>query len=569
MEILRVDRVDHHGIVAGTIKDLGLIQMIDDMLGRHPEEKISAGEAVAGMIINGLGFTDRPMTLTPQFFENCPVELLFREGVSARDFNRFKLGRTLDNIFEHGCDVFFSQLAEFSCKQEGIDTRFCHLDTTSFSFNGQYSEEKDEKNSAILSTEEVLKQECQDTSSFNEILTDVPQAIKITHGYSKDHRPDLKQVVLELIVSQDSGVPFLSKAWDGNTSDNEIFTQRTNALIEAFKKSETPKFLIADSKLYGKSNSENLNKLSFITRIPDTISEVNNLIQDAISDKERWSVHSEKRKYQEFEITHYGIKQRWIVVFSSPAENRAKENMGNKVAKEKELLEKELFHIQAERFSCESDARKALDAKSKKWKYHLLGDVEVQEHRKYSHKGRPKPGETPDQILYQIVCTFKENSEEITKKKENNSCYVLGTNVPKDTLSAKEIIDNYSEQQSVERGFRFLKDPVFFTSAFFIKKTSRIQAMLVIMTLALMVYAIAERRLRNFLTTNDKTIPNQIEKEIQNPTLRWIFQLLDGISRVKVKINDQIIYSWTGLTELRLRILSFFCQKIMVIYKTL
>ena len=68
-----------------------------------------------------------------------------------------------------------------------------HLDTTRFALTGAYVPDTDE------------------------------QAIVITHGYSKDHPPDLKQAVLEFMVSQDGGVPFVSKSWDGNTSDTKIF----------------------------------------------------------------------------------------------------------------------------------------------------------------------------------------------------------------------------------------------------------------------------------------------------------------------------------------------------------
>ena len=89
----------------------------------------------------------------------------------------------------------------------------------------------------------------------------------MTYGYSKDRRPDLKQVVLEMIVSQDHGIPFLSKVWDGNTSDDEIFQHRTKALVEAFKNAETKKFLIADSKLYSEKNAFHLKDISFITRV--------------------------------------------------------------------------------------------------------------------------------------------------------------------------------------------------------------------------------------------------------------------------------------------------------------
>jgi transposase len=93
VDIVTVERLDHLGIVAGVIKDLGLIEMINARLGLDDQEEITTGEAMAGMILNGLGFSDRPMSLTPQFFANKPVGLLFRDGVSAEHFNRFKLGR--------------------------------------------------------------------------------------------------------------------------------------------------------------------------------------------------------------------------------------------------------------------------------------------------------------------------------------------------------------------------------------------------------------------------------------------------------------------------------------------
>src|SRR5215471_11902337 len=160
MEAVRVERLDHLGLIAHMIKDLGLISMIDARIVPDAQEEITPGEAVAGMILTGLGFANRPLSLTPQFFANKPLDLLFRDGVHA-----------------YGCDLLFSELAFAVCVQEGIAQRFHHLDTTSFALSGAYVPESDE------------------------------QAITITHGYSKDYRPDLKQAVLELMVSQDGGVP--------------------------------------------------------------------------------------------------------------------------------------------------------------------------------------------------------------------------------------------------------------------------------------------------------------------------------------------------------------------------
>ena len=95
--------------------------------------------------------------------------------------------------------------------------------------------------------------------------------ILITHGSSKDHRPDLKQAVLELMVSQDGGVPLLSKSWDGNASDTKVFQERAQTLMTTFKNSPSPRYVVADCKLYHKDNAENLKALPFITRIPHTL----------------------------------------------------------------------------------------------------------------------------------------------------------------------------------------------------------------------------------------------------------------------------------------------------------
>ena len=129
-------RIDHLGIVAGVIQDLRLIELIDERIATDAREEISTGEAIAGMIINGLGFSDRPLTLTPQFFENKAMGRLFREGIKAEHFNRFKLGRALDDCYDYGCDQLFAELSMKICQSEGIDMRFNALDTTSFTLTG-------------------------------------------------------------------------------------------------------------------------------------------------------------------------------------------------------------------------------------------------------------------------------------------------------------------------------------------------------------------------------------------------------------------------------------------------
>src|SRR5262249_37118245 len=114
-----------------------------------------------------------------------------------------------------------------------------------------------------------------------------------------------------------------------------------------------------------------------------------------------------------------------------------------------------------------------------------------------------------------------------------------GTNIDASELGDAEVIVAYKGQSQVAGGFRFLKDPLFFVSSLFVKKPSRIEGLLMVMTLALLVYSVAQRRLRAQLATHHETVPNQISQPTTSPTLRWVFQLLEGIHRIRMTVQGQ------------------------------
>jgi transposase len=536
METVRVERLDHLGLIASVINDLGLVSMIDARLKPDDQEAITPGEAVKAMILNGLGFANRPLSLTPQFFAGKPLDLLFRPGIEAEMFNRFKLGRTLDEVNTYGSDLLFSEVALAVCRQEAIDQRFNHLDTTSFSLTGDYVPESDQ------------------------------QAITITHGYSKDHRPDLKQAVLELMVSQDGGVPLVSKTWDGNASDNQVFQDRAKALLSTFEQSPTPRYLIADSKLYSEANATALKPLGFITRIPETLKLVSQVISQALK-QDTWQRIDDTTRYHCLELCHYGMAQRWLVVSSEAAMQRAEKSVNKAHQREFEAIKKQLFHLQAKRFESQEQAQAALATRSRSWRYHQVATTELIEHKRYAGKGRPSAKTPIKASLWQIQAQVCPDAEAIRRQKQHKSCFVLGTNIEADDLSDQEVIAAYKAQSQVEGGFRFLKDPLFFVSSLFVKRPSRIQGLLMVMTLALLVYSVAQRRLRQELARQKETLPNQIHQPTQRPTLRWIFQLLEGIHRVRVIVQDRVHDLIEGLNEVQIKILRLFGKAVCQIYQ--
>jgi transposase len=252
--------------------------------------------------------------------------------------NRFQLGRTLDDASAYGCDLLLQDLALAICAHEGIDLRFNPLDTTSFALTGEYVPESDE------------------------------HAMRMTHGYSKEHRPDLKQAVLALMVSQDGGVPFVSKSWDGNTADSQVFQQRAEALMRAFTDTPTPRYLVADAKLYCEDNAVHLAKLGFITRIPATLKWVSQVIGQALQ-WNTWQTFDDTTRYQPLALCHSGMAQRWLVVYAQAAFERAEATLKKATQRDDEAIHKPLFHLQAQRFCAPEAAQDALSALAKRWKY--------------------------------------------------------------------------------------------------------------------------------------------------------------------------------------------------------
>ena len=88
-----------------------------------------------------------------------------------------------------------------------------------------------------------------------------------------------------------------------------------------------------------------------------------------------------------------------------------------------------------------------------------------------------------------------------------------------------------------------------------------------VMTLALMVYSLAQRRLRQQLAQQQEILPNQIGQPTATPTLRWIFQLLEGINVVTVTLQRQVRVIIEGLTDVRKKILRLFGQNVCQIYQ--
>jgi transposase len=261
---------------------------------------------------------------------------------------------------------------------------------------------------------------------------------------------------------------------------------------------------------------------------------------------------------QSMRMTYAQILQLWIVVFSQQAYDREKKTLAKNIQREKEQIENMLWHLSHQEFQCRDDGLSALHKLTKKWKYHRIQDSDVVEKQRKKHggKGRPKNGDI--RTIYQITATIKENDETLHQHKQSLGWFIVATNErDSEKLSDEDALQAYKDQQHVEHGFRFLKDPLLFSHAVFLKTERRIQVMVIIMGLALLEYAIAERKLRTALEKMDETLPDQKGKPTRTPTIRRIFQIFEGIT---------ILYDKHGREQLEVMNLGEATKKILSLF---
>lgn len=491
---------NHLGIVAIVCDQIGLVDAIDAMTLPDPRADLTIGETIKLMVINGLGFTSRPLYLESQFFQSKPINRLIGRNVPSEQITDDRLGRCLDRCFTYGCSELFAKVATRAALTYGVDQRFRHLDTTSMNVEGEYEEEG---------------------------------IGLIRFGYSKDHRSDLKQFMISLMSSKDGDVPLLAQTIAGNSSDKTHFREVLQSLKNQMDPQE-PFYYVADSALYNKETIGTISeKMMWITRVPETLKAAKSLTRSIPLE----NMEEIGNGYRLVEIgSQYGnIPQRWVLVFSEQAQKREKKTLEKRIKKEIEEKGKALKNLRSKEFGCQKDALTALRSFEKKLKYLKCQQVQLEEKPTYQKRGRPTKGSSA-KIVFRIQALLERDEEKIGQLVSEKGKFIIATNeLDEIKLPKEEMLECYKGQQSVERGFRFLKDPFFLTSSVFLKKDTRIVALSMIMCLCLLVYTLAQRLLRHRILQTEKKVANQKGKPTDRPTIRWIFQVFEGVHVLLIK----------------------------------
>jgi transposase len=494
---LSTKSIDHLGVVAGLLKRYRIAERIDELVPLANDDRTVSthGQRVVAMILNGLGFCNSPLYMTSEFFRNKPVDVLIGKGLKAEHFNDDALGRCMDDIHKIGTTRVFCQIA-FSLVQElKLLGPTLHLDSTSLALFGEYDSD------------------------------DRQDAPKPMHGHSKDHRPDLKQVVVSLISTGPAGVPLWYESHDGNSSDKTSFHETIkefDSFTQALRDSES--FLwVADSALYTQDKLQQ-SGIEWLTHPPATYKTVKQLVAQPAS---HFDWEKLTKDYQSTPVEG-PAGEYWQLILSGQRRKSALKTLARKIVKEHKASSKALKSLSKKLFGCRHDAVAAISTLQKTFRYHQLSGQTVAAKMGYDKAGCPKAGTEKKLLGFQIQVELVENKKAIEQAQIPCGRFILATN--RAGMSAQQMLDTYKEQDQVERGFRFIKDKSFQCNRIYLKNPPRIDALMMIMTLALLIYNLGQYQFREKLKVEDATVPDQLGKPTQKPTLCWLFIMLRGIS---------------------------------------
>lgn len=299
----------------------------------------------------------------------------------------------------------------------------------------------------------------------------------------------------------------LMKPLSGNASDKTSFTEAITNHAEQLTAAGIDT-VILDSAGFtpGTITALEAAGMRWVTSVPAT----NKIAKKLLHDSRVTSFEPLADGYEVKPVmTEYaGVEQRWLVIRSREARKRTGSTVERQLLKLAEVERKKFDALCREEFSCEADEMNALAGYKKACKLLEVHNPSVSEVKHYESRGRPGKNAVPNRVTYALSGALAAPVKIFAERVEHGSRFILATN-DIDKLNPAEILAEYKNQGKVERGFRFLKDPMFCADILYLKKPERITALLMIMTTCLLVYAALEYRIRQALQEAAATVPDQ------------------------------------------------------------
>lgn len=535
-----------------------MAKLIDHAIGQDPRSKVSTSECVA-VILCGVYSGSHSLWRLRERLEHYDMQTIMQDAsFSLIDFPEERLGKALDDLFRFDLDKLMSGISIEMIRAFNLDMSFLHFDTTTLSFFGAY--------------------EGRDSWSGNDGMPPVPH---VTHGHSKDHRPDLKQVLYGMLVSRDGGVPLLGKTLDGNASDSKAasdFFARVRELVA------DPREVccVVDSKGWCARvlDTAQDHGLRVLSRLPRSHGLHAELMARSRSDEQTLTLPGKRRRDEPQVYTYHGfdvvqtltydvidsagmrskstvtVPARAVRVHSS-ALLRSKMSTRSRLAeREAKRATKTIRDWQDHVYACAADAQRSADRHIAQAGFATLDiTASIEHHDGPAKRGRGRPRKRPEPALaatehWRVRYATKSVAEDITKQRlHDQATFILIRTASKRwTISDEEMIARYQGQYQVEHGFSWLKsgapiDPIY------LHTEHRIASLCFIYCLGLMIWNMIQRTVRGYLKARQLGLPYHRNIPSDNITTRFLFELFPKVQTVPITNGNRTIYQLAGMEK--------------------
>ena len=460
-----------------------------------------------------------------------------------------RIGRALDRLFDADRAALLTEVVLAVARRFDVGLQQLHNDSTSISLCGQYRQ-----------------------ASGRRVRSRTAPAI--TYGFSKDHRPDLKQLLFILTTSEDGGVPVQFRCADGNTADVSTHIETWNTLRTLTGRAD---FLyVADSKLCAHDNMEHITRAGgrFVTVMPrsrqedaqfrkwmQSASPAWELVWDrpnarcADAPRDLWYVFKPEPPSAEL----YAIVWVWSTLLSLHQTHKRQRHLAAAIERLNDIKRRLAAARARLRGAAQIDQQVAqLLEHLHVTRYLKVSRVVREQHNfKQSHRGRPGPTTAYRKVTrrrYDIEWIVDEQA--VAYDRKTDGMYPLMTNDRK--LSPAQVLTAHKGQPRIEKRFEQLKS-VHEIAPVFLKNEARIEALFTLYFLALMVQALIERELRQAMRSAQiDQLPIYPEaRACKRPTTEHILRLFSLAERVSVLANGQVVRVFPPqLTDLQRQVLN-------------
>jgi len=451
-----------------------------------------------------------------------------------------RMGRALERLCKgRHKDVFF-HLALRAIKVFELDCSQIHQDTTSVTFSGKYSG------------------------------SSLPH--RITHGHNKDHRPDLKQLVLGLSATADGFVPLTHQVYDGNQADDQVHMEAHRRLRKLLERADF--IYVADCKL---ASSENLRRLAacggrFVSTMPRTWSEDKAFRKSVQRGQAHWELlltrknsrkpDSKVDKYYIAKGAYQAKGYRLLWIRSTQKEEQDAEVREQRIEKAVESLRSIQARLNTYTLKTSRSIERAITAVLREHQVHRFIGYQIKGtrvyERHYKGRGRPKPGEK-GRLTWKLVFSLSFDVDEIAIAEEatTDGIFPVITNLENGDYDDKRVLEIYKYQPFLEKRHSQLKTYQEITPVF-LKKNERVIGYLHMHVMALMVATLMERKLRKAMKSNEiESLPIYPEnRPCPYPTTFDIVRVFRGVERYEVIEGDRVTVFPAKLNPLQRQLLS-------------